>query len=101
MSSENSLKRLSVNEMKPCPVMNLWALSELNNLAFQPGNTVAECWVHQVLAVLLFDRSSLKTARNTFLKGLRRHPVDANLVLYGDLSRERVTNGEEKTEVSK
>lgn len=87
MSTQITLKRLDVAEMKPCPVMQLWAMSELNDLPFQPGTSVNECWIHQCLAAFMFGKQTLKTARNGILKGIRRHPLDGTLVLYGDLHR--------------
>lgn len=87
MSTQITIKRLDVAEMKSCPVMQLWAMSELNQLAFQPGSSVNDCWVHQCLAAFMFGKQTLKTARNGILKGIRRHPLDGALVLYGDLHR--------------
>jgi len=88
MSRELVLKRLSVAEMQPCPVMNIWALSELNELPFAPGDTVNECWVHLYVAAYLL-RVRLKTLQNKKVSELvRRHPYDQRLLLYGDIHRE-------------
>ena len=76
--------------------MNLWALSELNELDFHAGATIDDCWVEQVLAAFLFGKQSLKTAKNSILKGVRRHPCDAKLVRYGDIHKAReMIDGEE------
>lgn len=91
MSTSIVLKQLSLAEMKPCPIMNLWALSELNGLKFWPGNSISECWIEQKLAGFLMGKQTLKTARNGVLRGVKRHPQDSDMILYGDLHRESVT----------
>ena len=68
--------------------MNLWAISELNELSFAPGDTVSECWVHMHIVAYLF-RVTLKTLQNRKMADkLRHHPEDKDLVLYGDVQRE-------------
>lgn len=93
-SDSSQLKRLSIEEMKSCPVMNLWALSELNNLPFHPGDSVSECWIHWSLAACLFGKRSLKSAQNTTLNKATRHPTHSGMVLYGDLHRPKHERGE-------
>ncbi len=98
MSSEIVLKRLSIAEMQPDPVSNIWAVSELNALPFAPGDTVSLCWVHLSVLAYLFQ-IKLKTlqnpdknrpARKKQLESVRRHPLNNKLLLYGDFEREVV-----------
>lgn len=82
---------LHSGDLMESPIQTMWKWHLINDLSFQPGDTLERCFIHKRIAVAILRKEHLsKSAIDSgLLNRVSRLKHDANLVLYGDLLKVR------------
>ena len=91
---------LESGDLMESPLQTMWKWHLINELAFQPGNTLEDSFVHKLIALEVLDKShvSMASAKSNIFPGMSRSHHNPNLLLYRDLLKVRAQQRKQQDE---